>query len=57
MEDALPNWKRLIVGDAFASPSRNLNFYRDIFLTIPFLLFTLSAVGSLFAPAHDYRLR
>jgi hypothetical protein len=52
----LPNWKRLIVGDAFASPSRDLNFYRDLFLTVPFLLFALAAIGSLFAPTHDYRL-
>jgi len=47
--------KRIVVGDAFVLPSRNLNFYRDIFLFVPFVSFALAAVGSLFAPAHDYR--
>ena len=52
----MPDWKRLIIGDAFALQSRDLNFYRDMFLLIPFLLFTIMAVTSLFGPAHDYRV-
>lgn len=52
----MPDWKRLIIGDAFALQSRNLNFYRDMFLVVPFLLSTIVAVTSLFGPAHDYRV-
>jgi hypothetical protein len=43
----VPNWKRIIVGDAFRLPSRDLNYYRDSFLAWPCLIFTIAAVSSL----------
>jgi hypothetical protein len=49
------NWKRLIVGDAFTLPSRDLNYYRDLFLLWPFLLFTLAGFAGLFDRDHNYR--
>ncbi len=50
----MPDWKRIIVGDAFALDSRDKNFYRDIFLFVPFLLFSIMAVSGLFAANHDF---
>ncbi len=50
----MPDWKRLIVGDAFALDSRNRNFYRDMFLFAPFLLFSVIAVSGLLGPKRDY---
>ena len=51
----MPDWRRLIIGDAFALQSRDPNFLRDVFLTIPFLLSTIIAVTAALGPAHDYR--
>jgi len=51
----LPDWRRLIIGDAFALQSRDPNFFRDVFLVIPFLLSTIIAVTAALGPAHDYR--
>ena len=51
----MPNWKQVIVGDAFRVPSRDLNYYRDLFLMWPFLLFTIAGLGSLFSGGHDHR--
>ena len=34
----VPNWRRIIVGDAFKLPSRNLNYYRDLALVWPTIL-------------------
>jgi hypothetical protein len=51
----LPDWRRLIIGDAFALQSRDPNFLRDVFLVIPFLLSTIIAVTSVLGPVHDYR--
>jgi hypothetical protein len=48
------DWKRLIVGDAFALESRDKNFYRDMFLFVPFLLFAIQAVSGLLGAKHDY---
>jgi hypothetical protein len=52
----MPNWKQLIVGDAFRLPSRDLNYYRDLFLMWPFLLFTITALVNLFSIGKDHRL-
>ena len=51
----MPDWRRIIVGDAFRLPSRDFNYYRDFFLLIPFLLFSLCAVGNLFTQGHEHR--
>jgi hypothetical protein len=41
------NWNRIIVvGDAFKPSSRNLDYYRDLFLVWPFLLFSIIAVSA-----------
>lgn len=52
----MPNWKQMIVGDAFRLPSRDLNYYRDLFLMWPFLLFTIAALVNLFSVGKDHRL-
>ena len=51
----MPDWKKIIVGDAFQLPSHDFNFYRDLFLVWPFLLFTIVGLVSLFGVGHDYR--
>ena len=50
----MPDWKRLIIGDAVALDSRDKNFYRDMFLFAPFLLFGIMAVSGLFRADRDY---
>lgn len=50
----MPDWKRLIVGDAFALDSRIPHFYRDMFLLAPFLLSALVTASGLLGPKHDY---
>ena len=40
----MPDWRRLIIGDAFALQSRDPNFFRGRFLFFPFLLSTIMAV-------------
>jgi hypothetical protein len=35
---AMPNWNRIIVGDAFKLPSRNPRFYTDLILMFPTLV-------------------
>jgi hypothetical protein len=40
--------------DAFALDSRDKNFYRDLFLSIPVLLFGMAAVSSSFRAPHNY---
>ncbi len=52
--ESMPNWKQVIVGDAFRVPSRDLNFYRDSFLIWPFLLFTIAGLANLFSRGHDH---
>jgi hypothetical protein len=32
----MPNWNRIIVGDAFTLSSRDPNYYRDLFFGVPF---------------------
>jgi hypothetical protein len=51
----VPDWKRVIVGDAFQLPSRDFNYYRDLFLLWPFLLFTIAGLVDLFGAGHDHR--
>ena len=51
----MPDWKRVIVGDAFQLPSRDFNYYRDLFLLWPFLLFTIAGLVGLFGVGHDHR--
>jgi len=46
----MPRWKRLIIGDAFEPASRKVNFYRDLALLWPFMLFSLMAVSEVFHP-------
>jgi len=50
------DWKRLIIGDAFALPSRDVNYYRDIFLAWPFLISAIVAVSGAIGSHHDYRV-
>ncbi len=52
----MPNWKQVIVGDAFRVPSRDFNYYRDSFLIWPFLLFTIAGLVNLFSGNHDHLL-
>ncbi len=52
----LTSWKRVIVGEAFRVPSRDLNYYRDSFLIWPFLLFTIAGLVNLFGVGHDHRV-
>jgi hypothetical protein len=47
---AMPDWHRIIVGDAFKLPSRSVNYYRDVFLMWPILLFSLSAILKILTP-------
>ena len=51
----MPDWKQRIVGDAFHLPSRSANYYRDLFLFWPFLLFTIAALVILLKRTDDYR--
>jgi len=52
----MPDWKKVVVGDAFRLPSRNLNYYRDVFLLWPFLLFAMVGLIDVFASDHDHRI-
>jgi hypothetical protein len=54
-QNAAPDWKRVIVGDAFQLPSHDFNYYRDLFLLWPFLLFTIAALVGLFGVGHYQR--
>ena len=46
----------MIVGDTFQLPSRDFNYYRDLFLLWPFLLFTIAGLVNLFGVGHDHRV-
>jgi hypothetical protein len=43
----MPDWKRIVVGDAFRLPSRDINYYRDLFLLCPFILFAVAGIFKL----------
>jgi hypothetical protein len=44
----MPNWKRIIIGDALKVSSSGINQLRDLFLMGPFLLFSIVAVSGVF---------
>jgi hypothetical protein len=46
----MPDWKRIIVGDAFKVPSHDFNYYRDLFLIWPFMLCSVAGISQLYAP-------
>jgi hypothetical protein len=51
------DWNRLIVGDAFKLPSRDINYYRDMFLLWPILAFSGAAIVHIIAPeSAAYRI-
>ncbi len=53
----MPDWNRLIVGDAFKLPSRNIDYYRDTFLAWPVLLFSILAIVDVIQPgSHGQRV-
>jgi len=45
ISSAMPNWNRMIVGDAFRLSSPDANYYRDLFLFWPFFLFSIGAIA------------
>jgi hypothetical protein len=46
----MPNWNRILVGDAFRVQQAGINYYRDLFLTWPFLGFSVAATSFSIAP-------
>jgi hypothetical protein len=52
----MSDWKKVVVGDAFRLPSRNLNYYRDLFLLWPFLLFAIVGLINVFASDHHHKI-
>jgi hypothetical protein len=52
----MPNWKRIIIGDAFKVAPGGFNHYRDLFLVWPFLLFSIIAISNIFASGPAERL-
>ncbi|HEY6466727.1 MAG TPA: hypothetical protein VIY69_12090 [Candidatus Acidoferrales bacterium] len=52
----MPDWNRLIVGDAFRVTSRDFNYYRDLFLFWPICLFAIATLSMFFRGERDYRL-
>jgi hypothetical protein len=51
----MPDWKKIIVGDAFKVSSGGVNQLRDLFLVWPFLLFSIIAVSGLLGPNETDR--
>ena len=52
----MPNWNRILVGDAF-KVSPDLNYYRDLFLLWPFLGFSIAAIPNIVMPqSAAYRI-
>jgi hypothetical protein len=52
----VPDWKHVVVGDAFQLSSHDFNYYRDLFLLWPFLLFTIAGLVNLSGVEHDHRI-
>jgi len=53
----MPDWHRIIVGDAFQLPSRSFDYYRDQFLVWPILAFSVAAFIHIVAPSSpSYRV-
>jgi hypothetical protein len=46
----MPDWHRIIVGDAFKVSSRSINYYRDLALAPPFLWFSIISILALLSP-------
>lgn len=46
----MPNWNRIIVGDAFKVQPGGFNYYRDLFLLWPFLGFSIVTTSILIGP-------
>jgi len=44
------DWHRIIVGDAFKASSGDINYYRDLALMWPFLLFSITSILQLISP-------
>jgi hypothetical protein len=51
----MPNWRQIVVGDAFKISPGGFNHYRDLFLMWPFLLFSIVATANLFSSDHGQR--
>jgi hypothetical protein len=47
----MPDWNRIIVGDAFKVSSHDINYYRDLFLLWPFLSCSIASVSALYSQA------
>jgi hypothetical protein len=41
----MPNWRRIVVGDAFKLSSGDPNYYRDLVLFWPIFLFSIAALA------------
>jgi hypothetical protein len=52
----MPDWRRILVGDAFKLSSNSPNWYRDLFLIWPFLLFSIAASALFTAHTQADRL-
>jgi hypothetical protein len=48
----MPNWNRILVGDAFKVQPGGFDYYRDLFLLWPFLGFSMVATSVLMAPKN-----
>src|SRR4030088_56381 len=46
----MPDWKGMFDGDVFKLPSRAFNYYRDLFLILPFLAWSIVAIIQLLSP-------
>ena len=53
---SMPNLKGLLSADGPARPTRTINYYRDLFLFWPFLLFTVSALVDFAPSSQDHRV-
>ena len=49
----MPNWKRIIIGEAFKLPSNDFNYYRDLALIWPFVFFSIVSVVQGFTPSRS----
>ncbi|HET8924989.1 MAG TPA: hypothetical protein VFN26_18560 [Candidatus Acidoferrum sp.] len=53
----MPNWNQILGWDDFKNQTASFDYYRDIFLTWPFLGFSIGAISVLIAPQSPaYRI-
>lgn len=53
----MPNWNQVLGWDDFKTQTASFDYYRDIFLTWPFLGFSIAAISILIAPQSPaYRI-